>query len=90
MNTERIEYFAKQFSGAIKEEIGTENMMELVENNAKDAIGADFCYSHDYCDANQVFIDVMEKNGIDFGSDTFNDLMAPVWNLAKQNNFYSK
>lgn len=81
---------SRAFAEAIKSEIGSKNMQKLARQNSIDGIGADFCYSHDYCDSNQVMIDVLEKNGIPYGSPEFDNMCTKAWNLAKQNNFYVK
>jgi hypothetical protein len=81
---------SRAFAAAIKDEIGNKYMKELATKNAIDGINADFCYSHDYCDPNQIMIDVLEERGTPYGSHGFDDLCTKVWNLTKRNNFYVK
>lgn len=79
---------ARDFADALKKEIGADNMKEVIRRNATPEY-VDCCASHDFCDANQVLIDVLESTGFmedfDFLAVEFSD---SIFSIAHDNDFF--
>lgn len=79
---------AREFSRRLLAEIGPENMAQLIAENAACAVEG-ICYSHDYCDANQVMIDSLPAIGQSYdGSDDEQwGLIDDAWDIARASQF---
>lgn len=88
--TEQIEPMAKAFSAELLSELGQKNMTIVIERNQTEEYkGA--CATHDFCDANQVFLDAHERffnEEMEVLSNESISFTNRVWDLAKKNNFY--
>lgn len=74
---------ALHFSERLREEIGKENLAEVVRLNATDEyIGS--CASHDYCDANMTMLDAFRDAGLHSMMTPFNDCQQRLWGRVWQ------
>lgn len=93
MNTlPTIETMAKTFSQLLLEEIGIDDLREVVKINRADS-DPYTCASHSYCDANMVmdaaFIELTGKSRAeDIENNQWLDLWNAAWSEAKENDFY--
>jgi hypothetical protein len=75
---------AKAFAEELNSTLTAEQMDEVNRLNAEEA-DKNICHSHDFCDANQVMIDVL---GEEFeNSDEQNKLISEAWEIAKNAEF---
>jgi hypothetical protein len=83
------EELALKFSQLLLECIGIENMKMVNHLNELTGYNYSICHSHDYCDANQIMLDTIEKLIGTYDFD-FNDCecINEAWHMAKLNNFY--
>jgi len=81
---EWTETLARNFAFALKADIGLARLAVVVERNHEET-DPSVCHSHDFTDANQVMIDVLETD--EFSPEDC-ELINAVWELAKQNDFY--
>lgn len=73
--------YADAFSAVIRSCL-TEAELEEVNRRNRFQLDHNICHSHDFCDANQAFIDAMEAKGVDpfsFSTGRHNR----IWELAK-------
>ena len=81
MTTEEL---SKLFSKELLKEIGIDNLKKVNELNSN-VTNKHICYSHEFCDANQVMLDVL---GNPEDVENIWEEVLPAWTLAKQNKFY--
>jgi hypothetical protein len=85
-----FEEMAKLFSKELLKDIGVENLHEVNKLNDDEPLDS-ICHSHDFTDANQVFIDAIDPDLV-----MFNDIehqwstIHEIWSIAKKNKFYIK
>jgi tRNA A58 N-methylase Trm61 len=81
-------YMARVFSAKLRDEIGIENMHEVVRRNRVETTNA--CHTHDFCDANQVLLDALEADNVtlDLNDPRAVEFMNEVWAEAKENEFF--
>lgn len=81
---------AVEFSHTLREWLTNEQMKEVIKLNATEEY-ADFCASHDYCDANMA-MDAGIKTLFGRHADTRGDveLWNAAWTIAKTNNFFTQ
>ena len=88
MNARNIESLANRFSLGLLQALGDSVIAEVIAKNALPEY-AGCCASHDYCDANEIMLQAMDAEGIEF--DAENDEQAAgcnaAWALAKQRGF---
>jgi hypothetical protein len=79
---------AREFSRRLLAEIGPDALAAVVAENAACAVTG-VCFSHDYCDANQVMIDSLPAIGQSYdGSDSEQwRLIDDAWDIARVTKF---
>ncbi len=85
-----LEKLAILFSLDLKKEIGLKNLSKVVELNSKRE-DKNFCYSQNFCNANQIILDVLNDNAKEFDHLNWEEFTAKaieVWKIADKNNFY--
>ena len=87
---DKLDKLSRKFSLELLKEIGIDNLREVIKLNSEET-DKNICYTHNFCDANQVMLDVMgykdsEVEDVDW--DDFMIEMTKVWDEAKKNNFY--
>ncbi len=80
----QIKKLANKFCRGLQLALTDEEMVEAVDRNTNESNPL-VCHSHDFCDANQVMIDVLGE-GFE-NTDEQNSLINAAWNLAKKNEF---
>lgn len=95
---EQIKRVAKVFAKELRSRLGPINFTEMCVLNAAESDPM-ICHSHDYCDANQVMIDVCERMGLGPDLDDSNieeeetaiielqELQDKAWSHAKRCSF---
>jgi hypothetical protein len=78
------------FSLTLQKEIGIENLHKVIKINSitKDKNN---CYSTNFCDTNQLILDVLNDNTKEFDHlnwKEFTTKAIEVWNIANENNFF--
>lgn len=81
-----IDHAAKHFTNELVERIGIKNLRKVVELNAIQPTNC-ICHSHDFCDANQVFLDAFEIKDGSY-KEEWTDVVMEIWNHARLVNFY--
>lgn len=85
------DFLAREFANTIKEWLGKGAFKTMIEENkTPEYYGTGCCASHNYCDSNQAMIDVLETNGIIYGSKKFDSACSLVWDYARKHNFFYK
>lgn len=83
-----INTYAENFSGALCSVIGQDNFTELCKRTEANPPG-NACYSHEYCDSNQVMLDVLGITDDDTDDlESYYPLINLIWDAAKSSNFY--
>jgi len=77
-----VENVAKRFTEQLIKTIGKRDWAKVVRRNATEATH-DVCHSHDFCDANQVMLDVFAEFKIDSFTDAGGTLWNEAWTIAK-------
>lgn len=86
----QIESMALAFSILLKKCL-TQDQFEYVVNMQPINHIPNACYSHNFCDANEVMHEAFKRvmgREIDNDSDEDTELWEAAWSLAKENNFY--
>jgi hypothetical protein len=85
-----VETLANEFGAALRSLLTAEEMADVVERNAREA-SPRICHSHDFCDANELLLEVFHSHGMDVadegGLDRWGKLWDDAWNLAKERGF---
>ena len=86
------ESLAREFSDAINALLLPEEVLEIVQRNREET-DPRICHTHDFCDANQVLLDVFMKHGMDIadegGLDRWGRLWDESWKIAKASDFWT-
>jgi hypothetical protein len=82
----KITELAKAFSEILQKEIGDDNIQQAAKLNLKEK-SSGICHSHDYCDANMVMAEAMDKVlGVNMEKDypdmIQNETIVGIWNAA--------